>query len=60
MPAQWDLSLPTSCIRETLENPEFPRENGAVIVGQDRGVMGGKQLGFGDYEQATGGAPRAA
>jgi len=22
-------------------------------VGQDRGVMGGKQLGFGDYEQAT-------
>jgi IS5 family transposase len=24
-----------------------------VIAGQDRGVMGGKQLGFGDYEQAT-------
>ena len=24
-----------------------------MIAGQDRGVMGGKQLGFGDYEQAT-------
>ena len=39
-------------IRETLENQANLRENRALIADQDW-MMGGKQLGFGDYEQST-------
>jgi len=39
---------------ETTENPDFSRENGVLIAGQDFGVLAGKQFGFGDYEQPTG------
>jgi IS5 family transposase len=38
--------------KETLENPAHSRDNGLVIAGKDW-VHGGKQLGFGDYEQCT-------
>lgn len=38
--------------RETLENPADSRENGSANQGQ-HWVMGGRQLGFTDYEQTT-------
>ena len=38
--------------KETLENPGYSRDNGPVIAGQDW-AMGGKQLGFSDYELTT-------
>jgi hypothetical protein len=45
-------SSPSAFSRETLENQANLRENRALIANQDW-MMGGKQLGFGDYEQST-------